>query len=204
MTKDYYAGLVAVDENIGRVFDHLEKKGILDDTAILHTSDHGYFLGEWRLFDKRLMHEPSLRVPLMLRYPKRVKPGTVRDEMVLDIDIAPTLLDLAGVPTPSHMQGMSILPLASRPEPGFRKEWYYEYYEWPNPEKVAPHRGVRTEQYKLIQYVMDPTEGELYDLKADPEERTNLYNQPDHATLQTQLTQRLEALRLRVPERKKI
>ena len=204
MTKDYYAGLVAVDDNIGRVLDHLEKKGILDDTAILHSSDHGYFLGEWRLFDKRLMHEPSLRVPLMLRYPKRIKPGTVRDEMVLDIDIAPTLLDLAGVPTPSRMQGMSILPLASRPEPNFRKEWYYEYYEWPNPEKVAPHRGIRTEQYKLIQYVMDPTEGELYDLKADPTERANLYGKPEYADLQTHLHQRLEALRSSIPERQKI
>jgi len=204
MTKDYYAGLVAVDENIGRVLDHLEKKGILDDTAVLHTSDHGYFLGEWRLFDKRLMHEPSLRVPLMLRYPKRVHAGTVRDEMVLDIDIAPTLLDIAGVPTPSRMQGMSVLPLASKENPNFRKEWYYEYYEWPNPEKVAPHRGIRTGQYKLIRYVMDPTEGELYDLKADPGERTNLYGKPEHAALQAHLNQRLESLRSAVPERKAI
>ncbi|HEY2039483.1 MAG TPA: sulfatase [Edaphobacter sp.] len=204
MTKDYYAGLVAVDENIGRVFDHLEKKGILDDTAILHTSDHGYFLGEWRCFDKRLMHEPSLRVPFMLRYPKRIHAGTVRNEMVLDIDIAPTLLDIAGVPTPSPMQGMSVLPLASKENPNFRKEWYYEYYEWPNPEKVAPHRGIRTEQYKLIRYVMEPSEGELYDLKADPEERNNLYGIPEHAALQEHLNQRLEALQSSVPERKAI
>lgn len=204
MTKDYYAGLVAVDENIGRVLNHLEKKNILDDTAILHTSDHGYFLGEWRCFDKRLMHEPSLRVPMMLRYPRRVQPDTVRDEMVLDLDIAPTLLDIAGVPTPTQMQGKSMLPLASKADPTFRKEWYYEYYEWPNPEKVAPHRGIRTEQYKLIQYVMDPSEGELYDLKADPGERNNLHNKPEHAALQTHLNQRLEALRTAVPERQRI
>ena len=204
MTKDYYAGLVAVDENIGRVLDHLEKKGILDDTAVLHTSDHGYFLGEWRLFDKRLMHEPSLRVPLMLRYPKRVHAGTVRDEMVLDIDIAPTLLDIAGVPTPSQMQGMSVVPLASKGNPNFRKEWYYEYYEWPNPEKVAPHRGIRTDQHKLIRYVMDHTEGELYDLKADPGERNNLYGKPEYAALLAHLNQRLESLRSSVPERKAI
>jgi arylsulfatase A-like enzyme len=150
------------------------------------------------------MHEPSLRVPMMLRYPKRVQPGTVREEMVLDLDIAPTLLDIAGVPTPSHMQGKSILPLASKADPGFRNEWYYEYYEWPNPESVAPHRGIRTEQYKLIQYVMDPTEGELYDLKADPGERNNLHNKPEHAQLQTHLAQRLEALRTAVPERQKL
>ncbi|HEY2040953.1 MAG TPA: sulfatase/phosphatase domain-containing protein, partial [Edaphobacter sp.] len=160
--------------------------------------------GEWRCFDKRLMHEPSLRVPFMLRYPKRIHAGTVRNEMVLDIDIAPTLLDIAGVPTPSPMQGMSVLPLASQENPNFREEWYYEYYEWPNPEKVAPHRGIRTEQYKLIRYVMDPSEGELYDLKADPAERNNLYGMPAHVALQEHLNQRLEVLQSSVPERKAI
>jgi arylsulfatase A-like enzyme len=202
VAKDYYAGLVGVDDNVGRVLDHLEKKKILDDTAILHSSDHGYFLGEWRLFDKRLMHEPSIRVPFLLRYPKRIHAGTVRDEMVLDTDIAPTLLDLAGVPVPAHMQGKSILPLANATNPEFRKEWYYEYYEWPNPEKVAPHRGIRTEQYKLIQYVQDLSEGELYDLKTDPGERNNLYGKAEHAPLQAHLSERLEALRSNVPERK--
>ena len=117
MAKDYYAGLVGVDENIGRVMAHLEKKNILEDTAILHGSDHGYFMGEWRLFDKRLMHEPSIRVPLMVRYPKRIPAGTVREEMVLDTDIAPTFLDLAGVKVPEHMQGKSLLPLAKAHDP---------------------------------------------------------------------------------------
>ena len=202
VAKDYYAGLVAVDENIGRVLDHLEKKKILDDTAILHTSDHGYFLGEWRLFDKRLMHEPSLRVPFQVRYPRRIPAGTLREEMILDTDIAPTLLDLAGIPAPAHMQGKSILPLAKSVDPDFRKEWYYEYYEWPNPEKVAPHRGIRTERHKLIQYVMDPSEGELYDLRTDPAEHNNLYGKPEHATLQAHLTERLTILREKIPERK--
>ncbi len=202
VAKDYYAGLVAVDENIGRILDHLEKKKILDDTAVLHSSDHGYFLGEWRLFDKRLMHEPSIRVPFQVRYPKRIPAGTVREEMILDTDIAPTLLDLAGVPVPAHMQGKSILPLAKSKDAEFRKEWYYEYYEWPNPEKVAPHRGIRTERYKLIQYVMDPSEGELYDLQADPGENNNLYGKPEQANLQAQLTKRLNELRTSIPERK--
>ncbi len=111
--KNYYAGLVAVDENIGRVMSYLEKKNILDDTAIIHTSDHGYLLGEWRLFDKRLMHEPSIRVPLLVRYPERIPAGTVRTETVLDIDLAPTFLDLAGLPIPPHMQGKELV--TSRP-----------------------------------------------------------------------------------------
>ncbi|MDE1176032.1 MAG: sulfatase-like hydrolase/transferase [Edaphobacter sp.] len=204
VAKDYYAGLVAVDENIGRILDHLEKKNILDDTAILHTSDHGYFLGEWRLFDKRLMHEPSIRVPFQVRFPKRIPAGTVREEMILDTDIAPTLLDLAGIPTPAHMQGKSILPLAKKTDPAFREEWYYEYYEWPNPENVAPHRGIRTDRYKLIQYVQDPSEGELYDLRVDPSEHNNLYGRPESATLQAHLTERLNALRAKIPERKEV
>jgi arylsulfatase A-like enzyme len=202
ITKDYYSGLVAVDENIGRVFDYLERKKILDETAIVHTSDHGFFLGEWRLFDKRLMHEPSIHVPLMVRYPKRIPAGTVRTEMTLDVDLAPTFLDLADVPIPAHMQGKSLLPLASAADPSFRKEWYYEYYEWPNPEKVPPCRGIRTERYKLIQYTLDPQEFELYDLERDPKETENLHGLPEVAALEQHLLERLQALRAAVPERR--
>jgi arylsulfatase A-like enzyme len=204
MMKDYYSGLVAVDENIGRIFSYLEKKNILDDTAIVQTSDHGYLLGEWRMFDKRLMHEPSIRVPLMVRYPRRIPAGIVRKEMALDIDLAPTFLDLAGLPIPEHMQGKSIVPLAKEPDPSFRKEWYYEYYEWPNPEKVPPCRGIRTERYKLIQYVLEPQEFELYDLESDPAETRNLYGMQGFAALQQHLLERLESLRAAVPERKPI
>lgn len=207
VAKDYYAGLKGVDDLTGRIIGYLEQKQILEDTAILQGSDHGYFLGEWRCYDKRLMHEPSIHVPLMIRYPKRIKPGTVRTEMALDLDIAPTLLDLAGVPIPAHMQGRSLLPLADAPDPDFRREWYYEYYEWPNPEHVRPCQGIRTERYKLIRYVTDPDkfadpqEFELYDLQADPAERDNLYGRPEHAALQEHLTGRLDALRTAVPER---
>ena len=204
MTKDYYSGLVAVDENIGRILSYLEKKKILDETAIVQTSDHGYLLGEWRMFDKRLMHEPSIRVPLMVRYPRRVPAGTVRKETALDIDLAPTFLDLAGLPIPEHMQGKSLLPLAKASEPAFRNEWYYEYYEWPNPEKVPPCRGIRTERYKLIQYVLEPQEFELYDLDSDPKETRNLYGKPGFAALQQHLLERLELLRAALPERKQI
>jgi arylsulfatase A-like enzyme len=202
VAKDYYAGLTAVDDLIGSVFKYLEQKQILDNTAILHGSDHGYFLGEWRLYDKRLMHEPSIRVPLMVRYPKRVHEGTVRSEMVLDIDIAPTLLDLAGVSIPEHMQGKSLLALADAPDPNFRKDWYYEYFEWPNPEAVRPCRGIRTERYKLIHYIMEPQEFEMYDLKADPGELDNLYGKPEHASLQSKLMARMGELSAKIPERK--
>jgi arylsulfatase A-like enzyme len=202
MAKDYYSGIVAVDENIGRVLDYLDKKKILDDTAIVQGSDHGYMLGEFRMFDKRLMHEPSIRVPLMVRYPPRIPTGTVRDEMVLDIDLAPTLLDLAGLPVPVHMEGKSVLPLAKAADPSFRKDWYYEYFEWPNDEAVRPCSGIRTSRYKLIHYAMDPQEFELYDLHTDPNETHNLWGNPNFASLQQHLMERLEVLRSQVPERK--
>jgi len=204
IVKDYYAGLRAVDDLIGRMLGYLEQKHILDDTAIVHGSDHGYFLGEWRLFDKRLMHEPSIRVPLMIRYPKRIPAGTVRNEMVLDVDIAPTLLDLAGVEIPARMQGKSVIPLASAADPSFRPEWFYEYFEWPNPEAVRPCRGIRTERYKFIHYVMEPQEFEMYDLQTDPGEVDNLYGKPEHAALQQDLIARMEAMQAKIPERKAV
>jgi arylsulfatase A-like enzyme len=200
LVKNYYAGLVAVDENIGRILNHLEKKNILDDTAIVTGSDHGFFLGEWRLFDKRLMHEPSIRVPLMIRYPSRIPAGVVRDEMVIDTDLAPTFLDLAGVLIPEHIQGKSVLPLAQTPDPAFREAWYYEYFEWPNPEAVRPHRGIRTERYKLIHYVMEPQEFELYDLQNDPGETHNLCNESSHLAVQTELRNRLDRMQSAIPQ----
>jgi arylsulfatase A-like enzyme len=204
VAKNYYAGLVAVDENIGKILDFLEKKNILDETAIVHTSDHGYFLGEFRMFDKRLMHEPSIRVPMMVRYPKRIPPGTVRDEMILDTDLAPTFLDLAGLPVPEHMEGKSMLPLAKTADPDFRKDWYYEYFEWVKPESVKPHRGIRSERYKLIHYQQEPQEYEMYDLKEDPLETKNLYGNPRYVELQKKLWDRMEKLQAGVPQRPKL
>jgi arylsulfatase A-like enzyme len=201
VAKDYYAGLTAVDDMIGSVLSGLERKGILDDTVILQGSDHGYFLGEWRLYDKRLMHEPSIRVPLMIRYPKRISAGTVRSEMVLDIDIAPTILDLAGVAAPQNMQGKSVVPLAKAPNPEFRREWYYEYFEWPGPEGVRPCRGIRTEEYKYIEYMTEPKQFEMYDLHKDPGELNNIAGVQEYTTLQRELKDRMEKLRAGIPVR---
>lgn len=195
LVKDYCAGLVAVDENIGKVFNWLTESGQLDDTAILHSSDHGFFLGEWRMYDKRFMHEPSIRVPTMIRYPKMFPAGRVVDEMVLNLDIAPTLLEIAGVEIPKNMQGRSMVKLAKGGDPGWRKDWLYEYYEYPGSQQVKPHRGVRTERYKFIHYYQDPEEFEMYDLQKDPGERNNLYSDAKHAGLRKELTARLAALR---------
>lgn len=196
LVKDHYAGVECNDENVGQVMGVLRAKGMLDDTLVLLSSDHGFFLGEHTFYDKRLMYEPSIRVPMMVRYPRKLKAGTTRAEMVLNVDVAPTLLEFAGLPIPALMQGTSFMGLAEgKAEPGWRRDWLYEYYEYPGFENVRPHRGVRTERYKYIHYFTEPQEYELYDLKTDPGEDHNLYGRPEVAELTARLKARLEALR---------
>ena len=196
VVKDYYAGVECNDENVGRIFKTLASRNQLDDTAVVLSSDHGFFLGEHCFYDKRLMYEPSIRVPMSIRYPKRFKAGTVRDEMVLNVDIAPTIYDIAGVEIPETVQGRSFYQLAQgNDQPDWRKDWLYEYYEYPGYENVRPSRGVRTERYKYIHYFLDPEEFELYDLQEDPSEDHNLYGKPGYEKLTAQLKKRLEELR---------
>jgi arylsulfatase A-like enzyme len=196
VVKDYYAGLRDVDDNIGRVFAHLEATGQMDNTIILFSSDHGYFLGEWRCFDKRFHHEPSTRVPMMVRYPKVFRqPGKTVDDMVLNLDILPTLLELADVAAPAHVEGKSFVKLATAGDPEWRHDWLYEYFEYPAGEAVRPHRMIRTERVKYAHYFADPQEYEMYDLVKDPGERENLAGKPEHAKMQSELAARLEELR---------
>jgi arylsulfatase A-like enzyme len=196
LVKDHYAGVQDNDRNVGAVWQELERQKITGNTAILLSSDHGFFLGEHHFYDKRLMYEPSIRVPMMLRYPGKVKPAATSDEMVLNLDMAPTLLEIAGVPVPAEMQGKSFLPLAEgKPNIEWRKDWLYEFYEYPGFENVRPSRGVRTERYKLIHYFLDPEEWELYDLQTDPDETSNLYGKPGSEEITKHLKERLTALR---------
>lgn len=196
LTKDYYAGIVAADENTGRLMQALAAMGQLDDTAIMFSSDHGFFLGEWRKYDKRFMHEPSIRVPMLIRYPRLIRPGSGSGHMVLNLDIAPTFLELAGVRVPPSMQGQSMLPLLKGEEPtNWRRDWLYEYYEYPDATNVPKHRGVRTGRYKFIHYYEAPEEFELYDLQEDPGELRNLHGEPRYASLARDLRRRLEELR---------
>lgn len=167
---------------------------------MLFTSDNGFFLGEWRLFDKRLMHEPSIRVPLLVRYPPLVVGGSKCQEMVLNVDLAPTLLHLAGVEIPEHMHGRSVVPLLAGEQVVWRDDWLYEYYEFPGPHSVRPHRGVRTRRYKLIHYYESPEELELYDLEQDPGEEHNLAGDPAHAELVRKLLKRIDELAGKVRE----
>jgi arylsulfatase A-like enzyme len=196
LAKDYYVGIKAVDDSVGRLWQTLAETGHMDDTVVVFTADHGFFMGEWRMYDKRLMHEPSIRTPLLIRYPKLIKPGSVCDKMALNLDFAPTFLELAGAKVPERMQGHSLIPLLKGEQPSnWRKDWLYEYYEYPGPHNVRKNRGVRTDRYKFIHYWEAPEEFELYDLEKDPGELHNLYGQPRYAELTQHLRTRLQELR---------
>ncbi|MBC8358170.1 MAG: DUF4976 domain-containing protein, partial [Candidatus Aminicenantes bacterium] len=193
--KDYYRCIVGVDENVGRVLDALDKLEYEDNTVVLYTGDNGFFLGEHHFFDKRLMYEESIRVPLLVKYPKMVKPGTINEEMVLNVDFAPTILALAGAPIPETMDGENFKPLLRRKETLWREDFLYEYYEYPAVHMVRKNRGVRTKRWKYIHYFEEPQEFELFDLKNDPHEMHNLINDPAYKDILERLKARMIALR---------
>jgi len=196
LVKNHYAGVQSNDEDVGRVIQSLERKDQLDDTVLMLSSDHGFFLGEHGFYDKRMMYEPSIRIPMMVRYPKLIRAGTVRDEMVLNVDAAQTLLDMVALPAPSTMQGRSFLPLAQGQHvTDWRTDWLYEYFEYPGFENVRPQRGVRTERFKFIHHFVLPEEFELYDLLNDPGENNNLYGKPGYDQVTEKLKARLAELR---------
>jgi len=210
-----YRNVVGIDEGLGRVLDHLDKSGQATNTLVIYTSDNGFYLGEHGWYDKRFMYEPSLRVPLLIRFPRLAKPGQVSPAMAMNIDHAPTILAAAGLPIPAQMQGKSLVPvITGKPPATWRKSIYYHYYEnsWAEritsadlasdptfayltPHRVTPHRGVRTHRYKLIDYYTDRGYKELFDLKDDPNELRNIYNDPKNTVLIRKLEAELTRLR---------
>jgi len=194
--RNYYRVLVGVDENVGRILDNLDELGLAENTLVLYTSDNGYFHGEHRFFDKRLMYEPSIRIPLLIRYPKEIKPGTVIEEMVLNIDFAPTLMDYAGISVPEDMDGRSMRQLLAGESLQWREDFLYEYYAYPDWHMVRPHKGVRTKKWKYIDYYDFPNhEYELYDLENDSGEEHNLIDNPTYKDVVESLRKRLIQLR---------
>lgn len=181
--RDYLACILSLDENIGRIVNYLEETGQLDNTIIVYTSDQGFFLGEHGWFDKRFMYEESYRMPLLIRYPKAIQPGTISDAFVMNVDFAPTFLDYANVPVPDAVQGKSLRPVfendGKKPE-GWRESTYYHYYEFPSWHSVKRHYGIRTERFKLIHFYNDVDEWELYDMQNDPQEMNNVYGHPEY------------------------
>lgn len=196
--KDYLATARSMDRNIGRILDYLDASGLAENTIVIYTSDQGFYMGEHGWFDKRFMYEESLRTPFVMRYPGKIKPGSVVKDMIVNIDFAPTIIDLAGVSVPTDMQGKSFAGLlgSTATPKDWRKSMYYHYYEYPQPHRVAPHFGVRTERFKLIRFYGPHDSWELFDLKKDPREMNNLIADPAmQSTVQT-LKQELERLML--------
>ena len=147
------AVIASVDESVGKLLDYLDSHGLTDNTIIVYTSDQGFYMGEHGWFDKRFMYEESFHTPLIISYPKHVKEGSECDQMVQNIDYAPTFLDLAGIEKPKYMPGTSLKPLfAGQTVKNWRKSLYYHYYDYPTYHMVRKHDGVRTDRYKLIHF----------------------------------------------------
>ncbi|MFM8804373.1 MAG: sulfatase [Planctomycetia bacterium] len=171
--RDYLACVQGVDDSVGKVLDFLDESGLADDTVVIYTTDNGWYLGDLGLYDKRFMYEPGLRVPLIARGPG-IRAGITPEPLVANIDLAPTFLDLAGLPIPESMQGKSLVPLLRGEAPtDWRQSVYYRYYDDPGAHDTRAHYGVRTATHKLIHYWKKDA-WELFDLVADPHEQHNL------------------------------
>ncbi|MAF23893.1 MAG: sulfatase [Roseibacillus sp.] len=202
--KDYLRCVKSVDDGIGRILDYLEESGLAKNTIVIYSSDQGWYLGEHGWYDKRWMYEESLKTPLLIRWPGVVKPGSVNEDIVSNLDFAETFLDAAGVEVPADMQGRSLVPVLKGKTPDdWRKSFYYHYYEFPGAHSVARHFGVTTGEHKLIHFY-HKDEWELFDLSKDPEELRSVYGDASYAGVEAALKKELERLRtdykLPVPE----
>lgn len=178
--QDYLACVQGVDDGVGKVLDYLDRTGLAANTVVFYASDNGWYLGDLGLYDKRFMYEPGLRIPLLARGPG-VKVHSTPGAFVANIDLAPTFLDLAGLPVPAFMQGRSLVPLLRGEAPAdWRTSVYYRYYHDPGHHHTAAHLGVRTATHKLIHYWKKDAY-ELFDLTADPNEQHNLLFADDEA-----------------------
>jgi arylsulfatase A-like enzyme len=183
--KNYLRCIVSVDRSVGEIMKALAEMKFAEDTLTVFSSDNGYFLGERGLIHKWLMYEESIRVPLIAHYPRLGTKWQKPDGMALNIDVAPTFLDYAGIATPNGTDGRSLRPLLEEQSPGWRNHWFYEHHFHARGSKegaIPRTEGVRTSQWKYITYIdeKEPYE-ELYDLKSDPHEETNLASDAKYA-----------------------
>lgn len=194
---DHLRCQLAVDESLGRIMDLLRKQGRLNDTIIIFTADNGFFLGEHRRGDKRLAYEESMHIPFCIRYPQKIASGTSVQELCASIDIAPTLLELAGAAVPDSMQGQSFLPLLEGRNVSWRDAFFYEYFQEEFAPGIPTMLAVRTDRWKYIHYPYETTErgdiDELYDLENDPVERHNLIAAPEMRAVRMEMQKKLKA-----------
>ena len=193
--KDYLACVKSVDDNIGRVLKYLDDNNLTENTIVVLTSDQGFYLGEHGFFDKRFIYEESIRMPFIVRYPKKVKAGTVNEDVVTNIDFAPTFLDLAGIKTTEKLQGKSFKPVLEGKTPkDWRQAAYYHYYEFPYWHHIQPHYGIRTQKYTLAHFYYNIDKWEFYDLEKDPKQMNNAINDPKYAGIIADLKKQLKQL----------
>lgn len=194
--QDYLACISSVDDNVGRVLDYLDKSGLAENTIVIYTSDQGFFLGEHGWFDKRFIYNESFKTPLIVRWPKKIKSGSVKTEMVQNLDFAQTMLEAAQIEAPDHMQGESLMPLLTDNKNNWSRDAvYYHYYEYPAVHMVKRHYGVVTEEFKLAHFYYDIDEWELYDRINDPNELNNVINVPKYQKTVARLKDKLWELR---------
>jgi len=193
--RDYYRAycetLLSVDDSVGRVLATLEEMGILNETLVIYMGDNGFLFGEQGLIDKRVAYEPSIRVPLLMHCPALIPPGTAVEAVAANIDIAPTILDVAGVSTPPRMDGRSLLPLLRGEKVPWRDAFLYVYYWEQNYPQTPTQFAIRTDRFKYITPYGLWDSDELYDLKSDPDEKFNLAHDPTHAEQKRKLSARL-------------
>ncbi|SKC05277.1 Arylsulfatase A [Sphingobacterium nematocida] len=179
---DYLNTARSMDRNIGKVLDYLKAHNLEDNTVVIYLSDQGFYMGEHGWFDKRFMYEESFRTPMLIRYPGTIPTDSHIDANIVNADIAPTLLELAGVDIPKDMQGKSFAKVLRSPSKNHRKALYYHYFE--NGEHaVSPHFGVKDNRYKLIRFYKRVDAWELFDLEKDPQELNNIYNDPTYKSV---------------------
>lgn len=194
--KDYYRLVVGIDDAVGAIVAKLEELGVADNTVIVYSSDNGYYLGDYGLADKWFMHEPSIRLPLIVCDPRQPKErrGTTVDDKVLSIDVCPTILELAGAEIPQRVQGQSLVPLIEGREVAWRDDFFYEHHV--RHPKIPDSEGVRGERWKYVRYVqLDPPVEQLYDLETDPYEEHDLASDPKFAPQLATMRTRWEELR---------
>lgn len=194
--RNYLACIKGVDESVATLMRTLDELGLAENTIVIYSSDQGFYLGDRGWYDKRWMYENSLEMPLIVKWPGVTPAGLKNDNLVQNLDYAPTFLEIAGAPIPADMQGRSLVPLLKGQKP---KDWrdaiYYHYFEYPSVHMVARQRGVRTDRFKLIHFYQFG-EWEFYDLDADPQEQRNQYANPVYAREVAALKTRLEQLRV--------
>lgn len=189
--RNYLETLMGIDSSIGRVLDYLEENGLDEETLVVYMGDNGFAFGEHGLIDKRTAFEASMRVPLLARCPALIEPQTKIEEMVLNIDVAPTILEMAGVKKPSQMQGKSFLSILEGKTTPWRDKIFYEYY-WEDAFPQTPTQyAVRTDQYKFIRSQGIWDIDQLYDIQKDPYEMNNLIRDPEYQELAKELNAEL-------------